>query len=339
MRLYPVIRYGEHTRLHVRYIQRSKPALWTMNHFVWLQFLCIALTLLEQGLSFQPLLTRAVQRKPLLSSATRTPRTRGCLHALVPLSADDVEELISSGKPTGDQYATYVGRTMQEKYNTFFEWTAVAILGVFFSYFLSFVLGGFVATIFGSLFFFWGVLSPEFKAYQRNWEFLGGQEVVDFDVDTRRTEQRPRLFGALFLGHIADICVVGDDSSVEYDFRDFADYSMEEDELQQYTGHPYLLRVQCTDLNDRALQIHCRLSEDYVHLVPGMPVCTLLLSNDVEFNELAALTDLYVVDHCWIGDYPYLNRPALEALLDEDDSIWNNLMKEGKVPVKSSIRR
>ena len=77
--------------------------------------------------------------------------------ALVPLSVDDLDSLLHvSGAPTGEQAASYWGRTQRERYGRIFESSVVTIIGVIFSYFLSFVLGGFVATILGSIFLFWG---------------------------------------------------------------------------------------------------------------------------------------------------------------------------------------
>jgi hypothetical protein len=259
--------------------------------------------------------------------------------ALVPLMIDEMERLISTtGKPTGAQYATYWGRTKKEKYGRFIESGTVSFLGVFFSYFMSFVVGGFVATILGCLFFFWGILSPELKAYQRNWEFLGGRDIVDRDIVRRKglDPEHAGLYGGLFLGYIADVCVVedaSDDASVEYDLSDFSDYTMETDELDRFTGQPYLLRVQLADSKGRKLQVHCRLTEDYLDLRPGMLATTMLLSTTPRFTKLAALTDVFVLDDegdqgVWIGDYPYLNRPELESILAEDDELWERLQNE-----------
>jgi len=33
---------------------------------------------------------------------------------------------------------------------------------------------------------------------------------------------------------------------------------------------------------------------------------------------------------CWLGDYPYLNRPEMEALLADDDELWNKLRSQGR---------
>lgn len=257
------------------------------------------------------------------------------LQALIPMSPEGVEVLVSSGKPTGDQYAAYWGRTKQEQYNTVLESTTVAFLGMFFCYFLSFVIGSFVATIMGTLFLFWGILSPEFKAYQRNWEFFGGRPLVDYDDDDQFMDpERAGLYGALFLGRILDVSVVEDtDANVQYDLSEFGDYTMEHDDLTRYSGQPYLLRVQCSDRLGRTLQIHCRLSEKYLHLAPGMPASTLLLSTSKSFEQLAALTDFYVVDDdggCWIGDYPYLNRAEIESLFATDDILWGQLLDEAE---------
>lgn len=253
------------------------------------------------------------------------------------MSAGEIESLVSTGKPTGDQYAAYWGRTKQEQYNTLLESTAVALLGGFFSYFLSFVMGSFVATIFGSLFLFWGILSPEFKAYQRNWEFFGGRPLVDYDDESSFDPQRAGLYGALFLGRISDVCVVEDtNDTTQYDLAEFKGYTMEDDDLTRCSGQPYLLRVQCIDRSNRELQVHCRLSENYLHLRPGMAATTLLLSTSKSFDQLAALADFYVVDGyggCWIGDYPYLNRPEVENLFATDDELWERLMGEADVDV------
>lgn len=272
-------------------------------------------------------------------------RANSALHmSLIPLSVDEVEQLVAvGGSPTGVQYASYFGRTGRERYARLLESSIVSFLGVFFSYFLSFVLGGFLATIFGCLFLFWGILSPEFKAIQRNWEFYGGRPLVDTtDLDQdddgwyigRRTRDPDRagLYGALFLGRIDDVCVVEDSSSTrEYDLSEFSDYEMEKDELEQFTGQPYLLRCRCTDSTNRSLQIHSRLSEEYLTLEPGMSMLAIMLSTSPKFTSLAALTDLYVPEgQCWIGDYPYLDRAEVEALLAQDDEIWDALQVEGR---------
>jgi hypothetical protein len=103
-------------------------------------------------------------------------RTFTCQYmSLIPLPVEDLEELLMVGSPSGQQYATYWGRTKREKYNQLVESAIVALIGTFFSYFLSFVVGGLVSTIIGTMFFFWAILSPDFKARQRNWEFLGGR--------------------------------------------------------------------------------------------------------------------------------------------------------------------
>jgi hypothetical protein len=123
---------------------------------------------------------------------------------------------------------------------------------------------------------------------------------------------------------------------------------MEDDELERFTGEPYLLRVRVvsditsstkkkqpimtttmtTTMNfhhrhhPRELQVHARLSEEYLDLRPGMPVVAILLSLSTRFDRLAAITNLYVPDAaCWIGDYPYLDRVEMENLLAEDDYI------------------
>ena len=273
--------------------------------------------------------------------ATTATNSLSALQALVPLTVSEAQDLLSTtGPPTGAQYATYWGRTPRERYGRALESAIVSFLGVFFSYFLSFVVGGFVATILGCMFFFWGILSPEFQAYQRNWEFLGGRPLVDEVFSTRRggDPDKAGLYPALFMGRIEDVCVVEDAQDVdEYDLEEFEDYTMATDELENFAGQPYLLRVRCSERTragepGRALQIHTRMSEEYVGgvLRVGMPVTAVLLSTDRSFRRLAALTDLYVPEaNLWIGDYPYLNREKMEELLAVDDELWETLLEEG----------
>ena len=286
-------------------------------------------------------------------SLVRPPTSRGSsssLWAIVPLQAQELENLVTAGGPNGsvltasptrEQYLTYFGRTPSERYARLVESLLISLLGMTFSYFLSFVLGGYVATLLGSLFLFWSVLVPDFKARQRNWEFLMGRSFQDYyyDCDDDNEEERDlsydensnALYGALWTGYIADVCVVESSSATqEYDLQEFQDYTMERDDLEKYTGQPYLLRTQVQDHQGRVLQIHARLSEDYLGLAPRMPVLGILLSHNRQFTQLDALTDLYVPScQCWIGDYPYLNRYEIQALLEEDDRIWNQLQKEG----------
>jgi hypothetical protein len=267
---------------------------------------------------------------------------------LIPLDREEIHQLITKRLPTPAQYATYWGRTSREQYNAAFESFGVSFLGVFAAYFLSFAVGQFVATILGMVAGFWVLLGPEFKAYQRNWELTAGRELVDpwtddddlYDDGNR--EDKRGLYGALYLGRISHVCVVEDPYDLpkdEYPLEDFEGYTMETDELERITGKPFNLRLRVTDdissdygSNGRELQIHTRMSEEYLDLERGMPVCTLLLSTSQKFDSLSALTDFMVPDAgpCWIGDYPYLDRPVLENMLVQDDELWNDLRMEGR---------
>ena len=260
--------------------------------------------------------------------------------SLIPLDVADLQRLLATRAPTAQQYASYWGRSTRERYDRLLESAIVSFLGTTFSYFMSFVLGSFVATIFGTLFLFWGVLSPELKAYQRNWELIGGRTLVDppdfyideYDDDNDRRFRRG-LYGALFVGRLGRVVVVEDAKSMEeYSLDEFEDYNMDNDELEKITGDPYLLRVQCVDATGRTLQVHARMSPEYLDLQSNMLVICVLLSASPSFTSLAALTDLYVPDaDVWIGDYPYLDRAELPLLLEEDDQVYNALLSEQKL--------
>ncbi len=253
--------------------------------------------------------------------------------ALVPLPVEDIEQLLVVGSPSGLQYATYWGRTKRETYNRLLESSIVAFIGVFFSYFLSFVIGGFVATLIGSLFAFWAVLSPDFKARQRNWELLGGRAIVDpwmVEDGIIADGDNAGLYGSLLLGRVEDVCVVeSNEATVEYDLDEFQDYTVDEDELEEISGFPYLIRMRIGDDEGRELQIHARLSEEYLGIEEGMPAAGIMLSTSQTFSSLSAMSDIYVPDAtCFVGDYPYLNRPEVEELFLSDEELEDTLMSQ-----------
>jgi hypothetical protein len=304
----------------------------------WITSPTIRHTNQHQQHQYQPLLVHRRPRSIPASISSFTTPTRSFSLAtttttqhmtLIPLPVEDLEQLLETNvkSPSGGQYAAYWGRTKRERYNRLLESSIVGVVGVLFSYCLSFVLGGFVATIFGTLFAFWAILSPDFKARQRNWEFLGGRPLIDPWIVDDEDETTQGLYGSLFLGTVKDVCVVEDTiTPEEYELDDFQDYSAEDDELEQIAGMPYLLRMRVGDDEQRELQVHARLSEEYLGIVEGMPVAAILLSKSQTFSSLAALTDIYVPDeNCFVGDYPYLNRVEMEAFIAEDDEIWDLL--------------
>lgn len=298
---------------------------------------CFTLIIGGRCLAFAPPLPSLA-----LGHVTRRSKT-SCVqrNAMIPLQVEELKNLLSAGAPTAAQYSTYWGRNSKEQYAKWNESALVMLLGTLFSYCLSFVFGSFVATLLGVVCFTWAILGPEFQAYQRNWELLGGRSLVDpWCVDG--DEDNQGLYGALFLCRVTDVSVVEDALSlVEYDIDDFQDYTMEYDQLEQLTGIPYLLRVRLEDNDGRTLQVHARLSEEYLDIHCNQPAAGILLSTSQKFTTLAALTDLVVPDaQCWIGDYPYVDRSELERLLSEDESIWNALLSEADKdwePYKSTL--
>uniref|UniRef100_A0A7S1VUM8 Uncharacterized protein n=1 Tax=Grammatophora oceanica TaxID=210454 RepID=A0A7S1VUM8_9STRA len=261
-------------------------------------------------------------------------RRNTALPALVPVSVEDAATFLNvGGVPNAAQYFSYFGRTQREKYARAMDAFAVSFVGVFFSYFLSFLLGSFLSTVFGFIALFWGFFGPELEAYQRNWELLGGRRLID-PWYGRQNEELPLdqqgLYTALFLGVINDLCVVEfTHSEKEYELDSFIDYRMDEDELEAETGNPYLLRLRMDDTNGRELQVHARMSEEYLDLQVGQSIAGVLLAGSSNFQQLSAMTDFCVPDaRRWIGDYPYLDRRAFESYLVETEELWDMMEDE-----------
>jgi len=258
--------------------------------------------------------------------------------ALIPIPASSLSTLLVTGLPTSAQYAAYWGRTSRERYQTVAESFNVSFLGVFGAYFVSFILGDFVGILGAFVSVFWILLSPELKAYQRNWELRGGRDLVDpwlddeVDFGGLREDQRG-LYGAYYFGHVVKVAVVEDPllpESEEYPLEEFDDYTMETDENEKLLGIPWKLRLLVNDISGRELQVHARMSEEYLDIEEGMPVAAVILSTSRRFEKLAGLTDFCIPDaQCWVGDYPYLDRSEFEAGIVRDD-LWDEMLDEGE---------
>jgi len=180
-------------------------------------------------------------------------------------------------------------------------------------------------------------------SYQRNRELIGPRKLVDpyyeYDGDSfyRNVEDEEddeedeydfnndsnmRLYGAYYIASVQKVAVVESTLSPEedeLDIRDFYDYTMETDENEKTTGFPWMLRLNIGDRYGRDMQVHARMSEDYVNIRKGMPCASILLSTDKNFHFLSGLTDFYIPDaRCCVGDYPYLDKWNFGRILDEE---------------------
>lgn len=298
-------------------------------------------------------LYRTDSYKRRLTTTTTTSSTNALCMALIFAPLSDLNQCLVLGVPTGEQYTAYWGRTSRERINAIFESCTITFLGLFASYFLSFVIGTSLATLFGSVAAFWILLGPQWKAYQRNRELIGPRKLVDpyyaNDGDSfyRNVEEEDDdeydfnndsnmgLFGAYYIASVQKVAVVESTLSPEedeLDIRDFYDYTMETDENEKTTGSPWMLRLNIGDRYGRDIQVHARMSEDYVNIRKGMPCASILLSTDKNFHILSGLTDFYIPDaRCCVGDYPYLdkfnfgrilNEEGLLEVFDQEDQQW-----------------
>ena len=101
--------------------------------------------------------------KRRITTATNNNKNALCM-ALIFAPLSDLNQCLVLGVPTGEQYTAYWGRTSRERINAIFESCTITFLGLFASYFLSFVIGTSLATLFGSVAAFWILLGPQWKA-------------------------------------------------------------------------------------------------------------------------------------------------------------------------------
>jgi hypothetical protein len=290
--------------------------------------------------------------------------------SLIPAPINELETILPTPthlSPTGEQYMTYFGHTPRERYNSLVEGISIAFVGSMLSYFISFIIGQFLATCFGVLCIFWPILGPEVKAYQRNWELLAGRPLVDVWMDDddiiediidgddtfilSLPENKRGLYGAYYIATIQDVCVVDDvraTASQEYDLVEFNQYTQDRDEMMSITGIPWKLRLRLSDIAGREMQVHCRLSEEYLPIQCGMTAVGVLLSTSRKFTKLAGMTDFCILNVLydddtdadddereqqrggakttdanvevvtWVGDYPYLDKSMFLRTLNKN---------------------
>jgi hypothetical protein len=309
------------------------------------------------------------QQQKVQQQATIIPRSM----SLIPAPINELETILPTPthlSPTGEQYMTYFGHTPRERYNSLFEGISIAFVGSMLSYFISFIIGQFLATCFGVLCIFWPILGPEVKAYQRNWELLAGRPLVDVWMDDDDNiediidgddtfilslpENKRGLYGAYYIATIQDVCVVDDvraTASQEYDLVEFNQYTQDRDEMMSITGIPWKLRLRLSDMAGREMQVHCRLSEEYLPIQCGMTAVGVLLSTSRKFTKLAGMTDFCILNVLydddtgddddddderqqqrggakttdanvevvtWVGDYPYLDKAMFLRTLNKN---------------------
>jgi hypothetical protein len=308
------------------------------------------------------------QQKQVQQQATIITRSM----SLIPAPINELETILPTPthlSPTGEQYMTYFGHTPRERYNSLFEGISIAFVGSMLSYFISFIIGQFLATCFGVLCIFWPILGPEVKAYQRNWELLAGRPLVDVWMDDdydendiidgnddfilSLPENKRGLYGAYYIATVQDVCVVDDvraTASQEYDLVEFNQYTQDRDEMMSITGIPWKLRLRLSDMAGREMQVHCRLSEEYLTIQCGMTAVGVLLSTSRKFTRLAGMTDFCILNVfdddidddddddderqqqrggakttdgnvevvTWVGDYPYLDKAMFLRTLNKN---------------------
>ena len=310
---------------------------------------------------------RRRQRIDLLDNPIRSSpsyKQQAPIMSLIPAPINELGKILPTPthlSPTGEQYMTYFGRTPRERYNSLFEGISIAFVGSMLSYFISFIIGQFLATCFGVICIFWPILSPEVKAYQRNWELLAGRPLVDVWMDEDEDidgdfilslpENKRGLYGAYYIATIQDVCVVDDvraTASQEYDLVEFSQYTQVRDEMMSITGIPWKLRLRLSDMAGREMQVHCRLSEEYLPIQCGMTAAGVLLSTSRKFTKLAGMTDFCILNVLyddtdaddddgrqqqrggakttdanvevvtWVGDYPYLDKALFLRTLNKN---------------------
>ena len=200
-----------------------------------------------------------------------------------------------------------------------FETVSVTFLGLWTSYFVSFVLGAPVAIGLGTCAAFYGLIGPNLKALSKNWEMR-----QDLDV---KGDGNGMLGGWLFVGRVVYLDEEEDENENEED--DYDDY---DDDHDYDDDDDRRTRIRVKDESGRVLQLHFEgWRPEYVRVKRGMSVVCLVLGvpkrtvpkkgrgrAPPSMERMVRNSEFFVpAADVYVGDYPFLNHEVLREIMEE----------------------
>ncbi|CAM9141208.1 unnamed protein product [Chrysoparadoxa australica] len=80
--------------------------------------------------------------------------------------------------------------------------------------------------------------------------------------------------------------------------------------------HPLMFRMLVSDEEGLDLVYEVPMARAYREIEPGMRCYCIVLSDDRDFEEVAAISDAYIPAlQMWVGSYPYLNKESFLRML------------------------
>ena len=114
--------------------------------------------------------------------------------------------------------------------------------------------------------------------------------------------------GAIFEGQVGDVYT----TDVVEGRREQAN---KQGRLELVENHRTWLTLELEDEDGYLGKVRCPFNKKYEKIRPGMVVRLLVLSERKDFSRVGALSDAWIPQlKLWVGEYPYLLRPAFEEL-------------------------
>jgi len=199
------------------------------------------------------------------------------------------------------------GSTDREKFEVVLQNTFVAFLGLWGSYFISFVVGSPLATVCGAAFAMNGLFRPIVLAYQRAIKVRG------YDPDV------PHIAG-LFSGEVV---------SCEAEVDNMRPSVLKLNDVSPGSPLPLLessapiveTTLAMQDEEGRRLVVRAPQTKAHKRVQPGMRVEVIIFAEGLDdFEEVSGATDAYIPEAgVWFGSYPYLDRNEFKSFLAARD--------------------
>lgn len=205
--------------------------------------------------------------------------------ALIPLPRSQMKLLVPRGKVTPAQWCSYWGYTPVDTLQRILESMLFAYGGAWMAWFLSFMAGPFVSSIFGSITIFNWLYLPYISSQRNNNKMWFNS-------------QGKLLHHALFKGSIQSMRRIRRRSGKTIG-------ALSQDYLD----------IVVMDEMERELEIITPWREDYRVLREGMTLETVVASSSSKFSHIHSVTDGYIPScNLWLGDYPFLERSLFRRL-------------------------
>ena len=208
---------------------------------------------------------------------------------LIPIKSNEIQKLIPS-VATGDQFNSALGNPQK-----IFQRIMISAIGGVITLLVS------QSQVTSQFYSFWLILGVVFILY-----ILWGPIL---EASKRNSMLKSYSFSALFDGYISEVYV-------EDRIENQQEQANKDGRLELIEKRRSWVVIGMEDDDGYLGNINFPLKDKFNVLRKGMRINCVVFSNRRDFNSIQAISDVWCPEiRLWVGDYPYLLRPAFEEFI------------------------